>query len=89
MKKIPAIVLVHGSGANDRNESISYMAPFLQLSEGGLVNNGYIVLKYDKRNYTMMKNKQDTSNVMPLDFIKDAQAAIKYLKQSQRLTQTR
>lgn len=28
----------------------------------------------------MMKNKQDTSNVMPLDFIKDAQAAIKYLK---------
>lgn len=78
-EKIPAIVLVHGSGANDRNESISYMAPFLQLSEG-LVNNGYIVLKYDKRNYTMMKNKQDTSNVMPLDFIKDAQAAIKYLK---------
>ena len=28
----------------------------------------------------MMKKKQDTSNVMPIDFIKDAQAAIKYLK---------
>lgn len=36
-EKIPAIVLVHGSGANDRNESISYMAPFLQLSEGLLI----------------------------------------------------
>jgi dienelactone hydrolase len=77
--KTPAIVLVHGSGANDRNETIGIIAPFLQLSEG-LVNNGYIVLKYDKRNFTMMKNNQDTSNIMPIDFIKDAQAAIKYLK---------
>ena len=77
--KIPAIVLVHGSGANDRNETIGIISPFLQLSEG-LVNNGYIVLKYDKRNFTMMKNNQDTSNVMPIDFIKDAQATIKYLK---------
>ena len=78
-KKTSAIVLVHGSGSLDRNETMGILTPFLHLSEG-LVKEGYIVLKYDKRNFTMAKSGQDFSQVMPKAFIKDAQAAIRYLK---------
>ena len=44
----PAIVLVHGSGAEDRDETIGPNAVFLQLSNA-LSNAGYVVLRYDKR----------------------------------------
>ncbi len=53
-KKSFGIVLVHGSGPLDRNETMGILTPFLHLSEG-LVEKGYIVLKYDKRNFTMQK----------------------------------
>jgi alpha-beta hydrolase superfamily lysophospholipase len=43
-----AIVLVHGSGRTDRNETIGPNAVFLQLSNA-LSNDGYVVLRYDKR----------------------------------------
>jgi hypothetical protein len=44
----PIIVLVHGSGPIDRNETIGPNAVFLQLSNS-LSNAGYAVLRYDKR----------------------------------------
>ena len=43
-----AVVLVHGSGATDRNETIGPNPVFLQLSNA-LSNAGYAVLRYDKR----------------------------------------
>jgi alpha-beta hydrolase superfamily lysophospholipase len=43
------VVLVHGSGAEDRDETIGPNAVFLQLSNA-LSNAGYVVLRYDKRN---------------------------------------
>ena len=43
-----AVVLVHGSGPMDRDETIGPNAVFLQLSNA-LSNAGYAVLRYDKR----------------------------------------
>ena len=43
-----AVVLVHGSGAEDRDETIGPNPVFLQLSNA-LSNAGYAVLRYDKR----------------------------------------
>jgi dienelactone hydrolase len=43
-----AIVLVHGSGPNDRDESIGANRPFKDLA-GGLASRGIAVLRYDKR----------------------------------------
>ena len=43
-----AVVLVHGSGATDRDETIGPNPIFLQLSNA-LSNAGYAVLRYDKR----------------------------------------
>jgi len=44
----PAIVLVHGSGPNDRDETIGGSRPFRDLA-WGLASNGISVLRYDKR----------------------------------------
>lgn len=43
-----AVVLVHGSGPNDRDESIGANRPFKDLA-GGLASRGIAVLRYEKR----------------------------------------
>jgi dienelactone hydrolase len=44
----PGLVLVHGSGANDRDESLGPNKPFKDLA-WGLATRGIAVLRYDKR----------------------------------------
>ena len=46
--RMPGIVFVHGSGPEDRNETVGPNPVFLQLSNA-LSNAGYVVLRYDKR----------------------------------------
>lgn len=47
----PAVVLVHGSGPNDRDETIGGSKLFKDLAEG-LSSRGIVVLRYDKRTLT-------------------------------------
>lgn len=47
----PAVVLVHDSGAYDRNESIGGCTPFADLAHG-LARAGIASIRYDKRTYT-------------------------------------
>lgn len=44
----PAVVLVHGSGPNDRDETVGANKPFRDLAVG-LASRGVAVLRYDKR----------------------------------------
>ncbi|MBN2305396.1 MAG: alpha/beta fold hydrolase [Anaerolineae bacterium] len=44
----PAVVLVHGSGPNDRDESGGALKPFRDIA-WGLASQGIAVLRYDKR----------------------------------------
>ncbi len=44
----PAVVLVHGSGKNDRDETVGASKMFKDLAEG-LASRGIAVLRYDKR----------------------------------------
>jgi dienelactone hydrolase len=44
----PAVVLVHGSGPNDRDETVGANKPFRDLAEG-LASRGIAVLRYEKR----------------------------------------
>ena len=46
----PAVVLVHGSGPSDRNESIGGLKPFQDIA-WGLAQRGIATLRYDKRTY--------------------------------------
>ena len=46
--RFPAVILVHGSGPNDRDETIGPNKPFRDLA-WGLASRGIAVLRYDKR----------------------------------------
>ncbi|WMJ68302.1 alpha/beta fold hydrolase [Stenotrophomonas sp. 24(2023)] len=46
----PAVVLVHGSGPQDRDETIGANRPFLDVARG-LATRGIAVLRYDKRSF--------------------------------------
>jgi hypothetical protein len=45
---VPAVVLVHGSGPNDRDETVGANKPFKDIATG-LASRGIAVLRYDKR----------------------------------------
>jgi hypothetical protein len=46
----PLVILVHGSGPHDRNETIGPNTPFRDLAHG-LAERGVAVLRYDKRTF--------------------------------------
>ncbi len=46
----PCVVLVHGSGPNDRDESVNANKPFRDIA-WGLAERGIAVYRYDKRSY--------------------------------------
>src|SRR5208282_2328616 len=46
----PLLILVHGSGPNDRDETLGPNTPFRDLAHG-LASRGIAVLRYDKRTY--------------------------------------
>ncbi|MDL2225893.1 alpha/beta hydrolase [Eubacteriales bacterium OttesenSCG-928-M02] len=48
---VPVVILVHGSGPNDRDESIYTLRPFRDIA-WGLGEKGIAVLRYDKRSKT-------------------------------------
>ena len=51
---LPGVVLVHGSGPNDRDETIGPNKTFRDLA-WGLATRGVAVLRYDKRTFTHAK----------------------------------
>jgi fermentation-respiration switch protein FrsA (DUF1100 family) len=76
----PAVVLITGSGPQDRDETLSggiNHKPFLILSDY-LTRNGIAVLRYDDRG--VAKSKGSFATATTEDFTTDAQAAVEYLK---------
>ena len=81
--KVPAVVLVHGSGPNDRDETINGInKPFKDIAEG-LAENGIAVLRYDKRTYTYGTDlsQKEIEDITPeFEILDDVAAAVDYLK---------
>ncbi|MDK2897092.1 MAG: uncharacterized protein PWP04_1212 [Candidatus Atribacteria bacterium] len=76
----PALVLVHGSGPNDRDESIFANKPFRDLS-WGLASRGIASLRYDKRTYVHGTKIKDLSRfTVEEEVIEDALAALDFLR---------
>lgn len=73
-----AVVLISGSGPQDRNSTVFEHQPFYVLADY-LSRNGYAVLRYDDRGFG-----QSTGNfaeATTFDFAVDADAALAYLRQ--------
>jgi fermentation-respiration switch protein FrsA (DUF1100 family) len=72
----PVVVLISGSGPQNRNEELLGHKPFLVLSDY-LTKNGIAVLRFDDRGTA--ESKGDFKTATTFDFSTDAEAAVKYL----------
>ena len=76
----PALVLVHGSGPNDRDETILANKPFKDLALG-LASRGIAVLRYDKRSKVYPAKLQGVADfTVKQEVIDDALEAVKTLR---------
>lgn len=73
----PVVVLITGSGPQNRNEELLGHKPFLVLSDY-LTKHGIAVLRYDDRG--VGKSKGSFQTATSADFATDAESAIAYLK---------
>jgi hypothetical protein len=73
----PAVLLISGSGPNDRDETVFGHKPFLVLSDY-LTRKGIVVLRADKRG--IGKSTGDLAHATTADFATDAEAGVQYLK---------
>lgn len=73
----PAVVLVTGSGPQDRDETLLGHKPFLVLADY-LTRQGIAVLRYDDRGVGKSAGKFSTATTQ--DFVNDALSAVKYLE---------
>jgi pimeloyl-ACP methyl ester carboxylesterase len=72
----PAIVLIAGSGPMDRDETVGGVPIFAQLAKG-LADEGFIVLRYDKRGVGQSGGRTESATLN--DYADDAIAAVKWL----------
>lgn len=75
--KFPVVILIAGSGPNNRDENILGHKPFLVLSDF-LTKSNIGVLRCDKRGIAQSKGNYSTATTA--DFASDVKAAINYLK---------
>ena len=88
-KPVPAVVMVHGSGASNMDEKVLKLTPFKDLAEG-LARHGVASLRYDKRTFVharrMIRNKHLT---VKEETIEDALLAVQMLKRDLRIDHDR
>ena len=73
----PVVILITGSGPQNRDEEILGHKPFLVISDY-LTRNGIAVLRYDDRG--VAKSTGDFKTATTADFATDVESAISYLK---------
>ncbi len=82
-RPIPGVVLLHGSGPNDRDETIGGNKPFRDLAQG-LAVRGIAVLRYDKRTFTYRADftRREIINLtLKEEVLDDALSAIGFLRE--------
>lgn len=75
--KYPVVVLISGSGPQNRDEELLGHKPFLVISDY-LTRNGIGVLRYDDRG--IAKSSGDFGTATSADFATDVESAVTYLK---------
>jgi len=88
--KCPGLVLVHGSGPNDRDESIGPNKPFKDIA-WGLASRGIAALRYDKRTkaYQEKMAAMTTNLTVKEETIDDALEAVKLLRKTEGIDSER
>ena len=82
----PAVILITGSGPQNRDEEIFGHKPFLVIADY-LTRNGIAVLRYDDRGTA--RSTGDFKTATSADFATDVESAIKYLKGRKEINQNK
>ena len=80
-----AVVMVSGSGLQDRDEQIFGHRPFLVIADY-LARNGIASLRYDDRGFGESTGAESVGTATTEDFMKDALAAVEYLRGTGRFS---
>ena len=80
----PAVVMVHGSGPSDMDETAYACAPFRDLARG-LARLGVASIRYDKYTYAHPENCLDADFTVDDEYTRDALDAAKLLAQDARI----
>ena len=83
---LPAVILITGSGAQDRDETVFGHRPFLILADY-LTRRGIAVLRVDDRG--VGGSKGDTAQATGEDFARDVLAGVEYLKTRKEIDRKR
>ena len=85
----PAVVLLQGSGASDRDEAVGNVKPFRDIAEG-LTLQGVAVYRFDKRSYVYgleMASKKDIT--VKDEYLEDAVNAVQLLAAQEKIDPNR
>jgi pimeloyl-ACP methyl ester carboxylesterase len=74
--KLPAVLLVGGSGPTDRDETV-FGVPVMGHIAAALVDAGFLVARYDKRGIGQSGGRAESSTIT--DFVEDGRAGIAWL----------
>jgi dienelactone hydrolase len=86
--RVPAVVLVHGSGPGDRDETVGANKPFRDLA-AGLGARGIAVLRYDKRTKVAPLSFIGRAFTVEDEVVNDALAAVELLRHEPRIDPAR
>ena len=76
----PVVILVHGSGPNDRDETLGPNKPFRDIALG-LAQRGIATLRYDKRTYVYQQKMSGLTDItLYEETVEDAVLAFEFLK---------
>jgi pimeloyl-ACP methyl ester carboxylesterase len=75
--RLPAVVLVGGSGPTDRDSTVVGV-PILGQLAGALVDAGFLVVRYDKRGIGQSGGRAEAASI--LDYVDDARAVVAWIE---------
>jgi pimeloyl-ACP methyl ester carboxylesterase len=75
--RLPAIILVAGSGPVDRDETVAGIPVFAQLANG-LADAGFIVVRYDKRGVGQSGGRGESATIQ--DYADDVRSVVEFLR---------
>jgi len=85
----PVVILVHGSGPNDRDETLGPNKPFRDIALG-LAHRGVATLRYDKRTYAHQQKMSGLTDITVYEeTVEDAILAAEFLKQDGSIDKSR
>ena len=81
----PAVILLQGSGASDKDESVGNLKPFRDIAEG-LAEKGIAVYRFDKRSYVYgLELAADRQITLVDEYLEDAVNAVQLLARQDRI----